>query len=127
MDVTNQEEMVAAAVDVFVKGIVDADQSVLEAITADELLYGHSSGRVQNKADFIAEVQDTAAFDFVTGEVSDQTITVVGETAIVRHILNAETRSNGTPGSLSLGMILVWQNQGGEWILLARQAYRLPE
>ena len=47
MDVVNQEEVVADAVDVFVQGIVDADQSVLEEITADELLYGHSSGRVE--------------------------------------------------------------------------------
>ncbi|MFA5816450.1 MAG: hypothetical protein WC865_12600, partial [Bacteroidales bacterium] len=52
----NQEKDVAAAVDIFRKGIVDADKDQLGIITADELVYGHSSGKVQNKAEFIAEI-----------------------------------------------------------------------
>lgn len=121
----SQEEMVANAVDILYKGIVEADQIQLEAITVEELIYGHSNGRVQNKSEFIAEIMDPEALDFVSADLTNQNIKIVGETAIVRHIFTAETNNKGTPGSLSIGVMLVWKKVNGDWKLLARQAYRL--
>ncbi len=119
------EKEVAAAVETLKKAIVDANQSALQNIAADELVYGHSNGRVQNKAEFVAEIVTKQPNDYVKVETADQTITIAGNTAVVRHIYSAETISNGTPGSLKIGNMLIWQKQKGKWKLLARQAYRI--
>ncbi len=121
----SSETEVAAAIEVFKKGIVDADKSILESITAPELVYGHSSGKVQNQSEFIEEILSKQAIDYVKVDITDQTIKVAGNTAIVRHIYAAETITNGKPGSLKIGNMLVWQKQKGKWKLLARQAYKL--
>jgi hypothetical protein len=116
---------VADAVDVFKKGIVDADRNLLESITTEELVYGHSSGKVQNKTEFVEEVVSGKPLDYISVETTDQTIKISGDVAVVRHIYSAETMSNGTPGKLKIGNMLIWQKQHGKWKLLARQAYKL--
>jgi len=121
----NREKEVAAAVEIFRKGIVDADKNLLKTITADELVYGHSSGKVQNKAEFIAEIISGQPLDYITVDLADQTIKIVGTTAVVRHTLSSETTSNGIPGHLKIGNMLIWQKQHGKWKLLARQAFKL--
>ena len=122
---TPTENDVASAVENLLKGFVDADKDLLDKMTAEELIYGHSSGKVQNKTEFIDEVISGKPLDYVKFDLEGQTIKVVGKTAVVRHILNAETISNGAPGKLRIGNVLIWQKQKGKWKLLARQAYRL--
>jgi len=120
-----QEKEVADAIEVLKKGIVEADKNILEDIAAPELVYGHSNGKVQNKAEFIEEIVSMKPIDYVKVEITDQTIKIAGNTAVVRHIYAAETLSNGKPGSLKIGNMLVWQKYKGKWKLLARQAYRM--
>ena len=120
-----QEKEVVSAVDKLMKGIVDADKFILQDITAEELVYGHSSGKVQNKAEFIEEVVISKPLDFVKIDLVEQTIKVIGDAAVVRHILSAEITNNGVPGNLRIGNMLVWQKQKGKWKLIARQAYKL--
>jgi ketosteroid isomerase-like protein len=122
---TKEEKAVVAAVEVFKKAMVEADKSLLETITADQLVYGHSSGKVQNKAEFIAEIISAQPLNYVSIETADQTIKLSGNTAVVRHIFSAETSANGTPGKLKIGNMMIWQKQKGKWKLLARQAYKL--
>jgi len=120
------EADVAAAVNQLMKGISDADENILKSITADELVYGHSSGKVQNKSEFIAEIVSGQPFRYMNTALSDQTIQMSGDAAVVRHIFTADTKTpDGTPGNLKLGIMQIWQLQNGKWKLLARQAYKL--
>ena len=125
LDVAEQEKAVAAAVEDFKTGIINADRALLESISADKLVYGHSGGKVQNKDEFIEEVVSLVPNDYLTIDLAEQTITVSGNTAIVRHIYSSDYTSNGVEGSLRIGNVLIWQEQEGKWKLLARQAYRL--
>jgi hypothetical protein len=120
-----QEKDVSAAVEKLMKGIVDADKGLLQDITAEELVYGHSSGKVQNRTEFIEEVIVSKPIDFIKIDLAEQTIKIIGDAAVVRHILSAETTNNGVPGNLRIGNMLVWQKQKGKWKLIARQAYKL--
>ena len=103
--------------------MVDPEARGLDAVVAPELSYGHSSGRVENKAEFISSLT-AGTSDFVTLDLSEQSVQVVKDTAIVRHVLNAATNDSGKPGTVSLKVLQVWQNQQGQWKLLARQAVR---
>jgi ketosteroid isomerase-like protein len=58
--------------------------------------------------------------------LSEPSVAVVGNNAIVRHIFSAETESDGKAASARVGVLQVWQEQGNRWKLLARQAFRLP-
>ena len=122
---TKEEKAVGAAVEEFKKAVIEANKSLLEAITAEELVYGHSSGKVQNKAEFIAEIISAQPLDYTSIDLSEQTIRISANTAIVRHIFSAQTMANGTEGKLRIGNMLIWQKQKGKWKLLARQAYKL--
>jgi len=59
-------------------------------------------------------------------DLTEQTIKVSGNTAIVRHILSGNTNDGGKPGTVKLGVLTIWQKQKGQWRLLARQAFKLP-
>jgi ketosteroid isomerase-like protein len=120
---SKQEKEVADAVEALRSAMVNADKAALEKLTAEELSYGHSSGKVENKKDFVENIVNGKS-DFVTIELSNQTVQVTGKTAIVRHAFSATTNDNGKPGSVKLLILLVWQKQKGGWKLLARQAVK---
>lgn len=119
------EKDVAATVEKIRVAIEKADKAALEELTADQLVYAHSNGRVQDKPEFIKEILDPNAIDYTSISMTDQTIRVTGNTAIVRHIYSAETLTGGKPGSLKIGNMFVLQKQNDKWKLLGRQAYRL--
>jgi hypothetical protein len=59
--------------------------------------------------------------------ITDQTITMVDNDAIVRHTLTGETERDGKTNPVKIGVLMVWHKQDGCWKLLARQAVRLDE
>ena len=121
---SKEELAVTAAVESLRKAMIDGDKTGLQNITADQLSYGHSSGKVEDKATFIDNIVSGKS-DFVTIDLTNQTITVAGDAAIVRHALAATTNDNGTAGNVKLNILLVWQKQKGQWKLLARQAVKV--
>lgn len=120
------ETAVAAAVDSLNKGILDPEKNLLENIASEALSYGHSGGKVQNKAEFVDDLIN-GSFDFQTVNTADQTIKVAGDNAIVRHTFTAKATNAGAPVDLNIGNLLVWRKEGGQWKLLARQAFKVPE
>jgi len=118
------EQQVASAVEQLRKAMIDADKASLEKIASAQLTYGHSSGLIENKSAFVQNIVSGNS-DFVTIDLSEQTISLVGDVALVRHKLAAETNNNGQPGKANIGVLLVWKKEDGNWKLLARQAYKL--
>ena len=121
----SDQAAVAAAAERLRIAMVDPTAAALGALVADDLSYGHSGGKVDTKASFISDLLDGKS-DFVTITITEQTIKVVdANTAIVRHSLAADTNDSGKPGKVALKILGVWQKQGGDWKLLARQAVRV--
>lgn len=118
------EQGVADAVEKLRKAMIDPTDATLQAIAADKLSYGHSNGKIEDKAEFIRALVSNES-DFKTINLTKQTITIVDNTAMVRHELSAETANSGTPGTAHLSVLLVWINQNGTWKLLARQAVKI--
>jgi ketosteroid isomerase-like protein len=118
------ETQVAAATEQLRKAMVNGDRAVLENLVAAQLSYGHSGGHIDDKKEFVEKLASGNS-DFLSIDLSEQTISVSGQTAIVRHILTAKTHDKGKdPADIKLRIILVWQKQGGKWKLLARQAVK---
>ncbi|SDM34112.1 protein of unknown function [Daejeonella rubra] len=121
---SKHEKAVAAAVEKLNKAIIDPEKNLLESIASDGLSYGHSGGKVQNKAEFVDDLIN-GSFNFSSITPVEQTISVSGKNAIVRHIFVAKATNAGVPTDLRIGNVMVWRKEGGQWKLLARQAFRL--
>jgi ketosteroid isomerase-like protein len=121
---TPDTRAVAQAVENLRKAMITGDGPALEAIADKHLSYGHSGGKVEDKAAFVAQLTSGRS-DFTDISLSEQSISVLGETAIVRHNLSASTNDLGKgPGEVHLAVMLVWVKQKGTWKLLARQAVK---
>ena len=122
---TADEKAVAAAVEKFRQAMVASDKATLENMSSEALSYGHSNALVEDRAAFLEQFV-TGQTDFVNITLSDQTIKIVGNAAVVRHRLVGDTNNNKVPGTVDLIVLMVWEKQKGEWKLLARQAVKLP-
>ena len=122
---TKDEQAVTAAVEELRKALVDPDKAVLDRLTAEDLSYGHSNGNIQDKTVFIASLTTPGQLDFVDMSLTEQTIKIVKDIAIVRHHLFSNTNDGGKPGTAKLAVLQIWQKQKGQWKLLARQATKI--
>jgi ketosteroid isomerase-like protein len=118
------EAAVKDSVEALRKALLAADKAQLEQLAAAQLSYGHSSGKVQNKAEFVDGVMTrkgvVKSLDF-----PDLTVAVAGDAAIARHLYVSESETDGKPNNVRIGVLAVFQKQDGGWKLLARQAYKL--
>lgn len=120
------EEAVKKNVEAFRKAQIAADAKALEALTAAELSYSHSDGRVEDKATFVKNA--TAGKSKILAlEWKDPTIRVVGDAAIVRFHWVGESESvpDAKKSSTNLHVLMNWQKQGADWKLLTRASTKL--
>jgi ketosteroid isomerase-like protein len=98
---------------------------VLDKLTADKLSYGHSTGLVENKSEFEKNIL-SGTVKFSSIDNSNQSIEITDNVAIVRNITAIKGTNKGVPLDLKIGILMIWQKQGADWKLLARQGYKLP-
>jgi len=121
---TKSEKQVAVASEQLRKAMVDGDRVALETLAAEKLSYGHSGGHIDDKREFVEKIASGNS-DFLSIDITEQSVSISGKTAIVRHILTAKTHDKGKDvADVHLRVILVWQKQAGKWKLLARQAVK---
>lgn len=122
---SKDEQAVARVVSQLNQAMTDANQITLDELTSEKLSYGHSSGLVEDKDTYITSIVD-GKFGFVSIDLTDQTISVINNTAIVRHNFSAVTDDKGKePGTAHIAVMQVWQKEKGKWILIARQATKI--
>jgi len=104
---TADEAAVTQAIEAWRKAILAKDKGQFEALLADQLVYGHSDGRTDTKASYIADAMSPRALWKVV-EFTNQTVNVTGDTAIVRHIFTGESeREGGKMQSTKVGALTV--------------------
>ena len=105
---------VAEAVAALTKAMLAADKAQLDTLVADQLSYGHSGGVIQTKAEFVDVIASKKAV-YKSIVLSDQTVAVAGNAAIVRHAwasvaLRAELQASEASEKA------VFKAPPGEWI-----------
>ena len=114
---------VEAALEKLRLAMISGVREDLEYITDESLSYGHSSGAVENKSEFVEKIASGKS-DFLTINNTDQKISITGNVAVIRHQLFATNNDNGKPGEVKLKILLVFKKVGKDWKLLARQAVK---
>ena len=116
------ETAVKAAVAAYYKAYLDFDGKVLNMLISDKLSFGHSDGRIEDKKkvvdDIVAKKNNYKKFT-----LEAETVEVLGSNATVRHRVKIETElPDGKPGGAYVHILQVWQKEGSDWRLFARQA-----
>ena len=124
-DASTDEAAVTENVEVLRRAILEADKARLDQVSAPQISYGHSDGRVESKEQFINGVM-TRKQTVKSLAFPELKVAVVGDAAVARHIYLAESELDGKQTTTKIGALQVWQKQNGSWKLLARQGFRLP-
>jgi len=113
----------AQAVEDFRRAMVAGNGRKLMAMASPNLRFGHSNGMVQSRAEFVKTVV-TRKEVFRSIKLTQHRNTLAGNTAVARHVFTADILLEGKPIHVKLNCVEVWQKSGGQWRLLARQAYK---
>jgi len=120
------EEAVAKNLEAFRAAQAVGNAEALAGLSAAELSYSHSSGKVDDKASLLAGVTN-ANYKWTSLEYKNPTIRIVGPAAIVRFnfVGEQEFTADGKKVPQNLHILMNWQKQGADWKLLSRSATAL--
>jgi ketosteroid isomerase-like protein len=120
------DKAVLAAVDAWKEAMLKKDRAALEKIFHADLSYAHSSALVETKAQAIPHIVDGLGWEAI--EISDTTVRLQGNVAIVNGKVDMHQRNKDKPTSISkLVQLSVWVKGKQGWQMIARQAVRRPD
>ena len=91
---SNDAAALTAAIEKFYNAIRDKNAAAFEPLVTHDLSYGHSSGRMENKAEFIANVmKPDTVWKTIYGAKQNNFFS--GDTAISRHSMAGEVMRKG--------------------------------
>lgn len=106
------------------KAMAAADGTALGKILSDEVIFVHSDGRNESKADYIRNMiaGDTAYADLKTADLNARQ--VAAEVVVLTGAQEMRKRLGPTWSEIKLRFISVWRNEGGTWRMIAWQSMR---
>jgi len=102
------------------------DITTLNRVLSDDLIYTHSSARLDTKQSLIGNMESGSAV-YTAVEPSDVKAQDLGDTVVLTGSCRISVMSQGRPNSFSVRFTDVYANKGGEWQMVAWQSTRLPE
>jgi ketosteroid isomerase-like protein len=102
------------------------DFSTLGSVLADDLIYTHSSARLDTKQSLIANMQSGSTV-YTSVEPSDVTAQDLGDAVVLTGIARIKVESNGKPNAFGVRFMDVYARRGGNWQMVAWQSTRLPD
>jgi len=121
----NDHASLEASVEALRLALVDGDGSVLKRILNEKMTYSHSDGRVWTKQVLLENIAGKKRYLSIA--TSDQTLYMVGNTAIVRHTYDVlNNLGEGKTSSSHIKVLLCWVKVGKDWQLLARAGTNAP-
>jgi ketosteroid isomerase-like protein len=102
------------------------DLSKLNELIADDLIYTHSSARLDTKQSLIGNMESgsTVYTSVVPSEVKAQDL---GDTVVLTGSCKISVMSGGKPNSFGVRFTDVWANKNGRWQMVAWQSTRTPD
>jgi hypothetical protein len=107
------------------KAVLDLDLDSFENLCHPRLVYSHSGGNRDYGQAYAAKLR-TGALRYHRIENSIESITVIGNTALVLGRMKADLTVNGTDKTVDNSSLAVWVHEGDEWKFIAYQPTPLP-
>lgn len=101
-----------------------ADGAALAKILSDEVIFIHSDGRSESKADYIKNMTagDTAYSDLKTAGV--QARQIAADVIVLAGAQEMKKKLGPEWSEIKLRFMSVWRNEGGTWRMVAWQSLR---
>ncbi|MCW5748465.1 MAG: nuclear transport factor 2 family protein [Alphaproteobacteria bacterium] len=101
------------------------DVATLEAVLADDLVYAHSSARLDTKKSLIGAMLSGATV-YTSVEPSDVKAQDLGDAVVLTGVAQIKVVSNGTPNAFGVRFTDVYARRNGNWQMVTWQSTRLP-
>ena len=105
--------------------VTGGDHAALDGMLADQLIYAHASGVVENKKEYAGSLRSGARkYDRV--EHQSLTVRMYGAAAVAHANMRMAGATKGQAFDDRVMMLHLWVKQAGAWRLAAHQTTRLP-
>jgi ketosteroid isomerase-like protein len=102
------------------------DIATLNALLSDDLVYTHSTARLDTKQSLIGNMESGSTV-YTAVEPADVKAQDLGDTVVLTGACRISVLSQGRPNSFTVRFTDVYANKGGNWQMVAWQSTRLPE
>jgi ketosteroid isomerase-like protein len=102
------------------------DVATLNALIADDLIYTHSSARIDTKQSLIGNMEAGTTV-YTQMEPSEVKAQALGDAVVLTGVAKVGVTSNGRPITFGIRFIDVYADRGGQWQMVAWQSTRLPD
>ena len=102
------------------------DIATLNRLLSDDLIYTHSSARLDTKQSLIGNMESGSTV-YTAVEPSDVKAQDLGDAVVLTGACRISVMSQGGPNSFSVRFTDVYANKGGQWQMVTWQSTRLPE
>jgi ketosteroid isomerase-like protein len=102
------------------------DVATLQTVLADDLIYTHSSARLDTKRSLIDNMTSGSTV-YQACEPSDVKAQDLGDTVVLTGIAQIKVVVNGTPNAFGVRFTDVYAKRGGNWQMVTWQSTRLPD
>jgi ketosteroid isomerase-like protein len=102
------------------------DIATLNALLSDDLVYTHSTARLDTKQSLIGAMESGKTV-YTAVEPSDVQAQDLGEAVVLTGSARMGVTANGNPVSFRVRFTDVYVNKGGQWQMVAWQSTRLPD
>ena len=107
------------------QAMAEKDIATLEKVLADDLIYCHSSARLDTKKSLIGNMQagTTVYTSVVPSEVKAQDL---GDSVVLTGLCQIKVVSNGAPNAFGVRFTDVYAKRNGQWQMVTWQSTKLP-
>lgn len=102
------------------------DLSKLNELIADDLIYTHSSARLDTKQSLIGNMESGSTV-YTLVVPSDVKAQDLGDTVVLTGSCKISVMSGGKPNSFGVRFTDVWANKSGRWQMVTWQSTRTPD
>src|SRR5471032_3026849 len=104
--------------------MAEKDIAVLTRLLADDLIYTHSSARMDTKKSLIGAMESGATV-YTGVEPSEVVAQDLGDAVVLTGVAAISVKSGGNPNSFRVRFIDVYANRGGQWQMVTWQSTKL--
>lgn len=108
------------------QAMVNQDAAKLKNMICKDLIYTHSSARLDTKESLIGNMESGATV-YKACTPSDVEALDLGGSVVLTGRADITVEAHGSPNSFSVRFTDVWQNQDGTWRMVAWQSTKLPD
>lgn len=108
------------------QAMADKDIAKLNNLLCKDLIYTHSSARMDTKQSLIGAMESGATV-YTSVEPSEVVAQDLGDAVVLTGIAQISIVANGNPNSFGVRFTDVYQNQNGSWRMVTWQSTKLPD